>query len=340
MPSHTIRFCKEDEYTLLVDFIRDHWREDHVFVKSKDMLDWQYLNKVEKKYNFIVAYNNETLEFDAILGYIPVSHFDSSLQDNKELWLAIWRLKDSANKQISGLNLLHFLRNNLRPTSIFAIGISAEVEKIYQIFGYDVSPLNHYYIKQNEFDEKIGRNLIGNTVTIPDNDFLITEVSIEDHKEAIKNLISLEDVLPRKSFKYYVNRYVNHEWFSYKFLGVFYKNQLKSIIVFREIVVENKSCLRIMDWIGEFPKLNLAANIQVILANYNAEYIDFLCKVPDESELLEMGFNKKNSELGQVLPEYFNPLVLNNVDITYAAKSPKNYRLMKGDSDQDRPNYL
>ncbi|MFB1638801.1 hypothetical protein ABZN43_08455 [Campylobacter jejuni] len=54
--SHEIRFCALEEYELLIDFIKEHWKKDHIFVKSKQALDFQHLDKKNKCYNFIVAY--------------------------------------------------------------------------------------------------------------------------------------------------------------------------------------------------------------------------------------------------------------------------------------------
>ncbi len=335
---YTIRFCHGDEYLLLQNFIKDSWREDHVFVKEKSILDWQYYNKEQGNYNFVVAYNEMTCEFDAILGFIPTSHFDKELIVNSEIWLAIWRLKDSAKESLSGMNLLHFLRNKLKPTSIYAIGISDVVKKIYQVLGYDVNKLDHFYVVNKSLlkyqlihvgDEK-------DEIKLNNSLFHLHEVDLAEYRVRIGELCQNTIDSPKKSYEYYKQRYLNHKWFKYRFLGLFDEDVLVGLIVFRKLQVGSAKCLRIMDWIGDFVESNIQAEIQNFLLDEDAEYIDFVCHVPNKVDILRMGFQEKNNL--DVIPEYFDPFVPENADIYYCAKTKNAYRLVKGDSDQDRPN--
>ena len=88
--NYEIRFCALEEYELLIHFIKEYWNENHIFVKSKQALDFQHLDKKNKRYNFIIAYNTTSKEFDAILGFILLSQYTNDTKD-KNLWLSIWK---------------------------------------------------------------------------------------------------------------------------------------------------------------------------------------------------------------------------------------------------------
>ena len=51
-----------------------------------------------------------------------------------------------------------------------------------------------------------------------------------------------------------------------------------------------------------------------------------------------MGFVKKG--LSDIVPNYFEPFLKQNINIDYAFKSKSPYVIFKGDSDQDRPNLI
>ena len=56
--------------------------------------------------------------------------------------------------------------------------------------------------------------------------------------------------------------------------------------------------------------------------------------------LEEAGLTNRKNEEGLIIPNYFEPFVKENVDITYAYKADDHHppiRLFKGDGDQDRP---
>jgi hypothetical protein len=80
MNIYEIRYCKKEELPLLVNFIKNHWQEDHIFVKSVEMLVFQHFDSKLSRYNFIIGFNKTSNEIDGLVGIIPLSHFDSNLE--------------------------------------------------------------------------------------------------------------------------------------------------------------------------------------------------------------------------------------------------------------------
>lgn len=335
---HTVKFCQVDEIDLLKEFIENNWKQGHIFTKSDRLLNWQHFDELNQRYNFVVALNNETGKFDAILGFIPSSKFDKSLIANKDIWLAIWKVKDGI-KDISGMQLLFFLNTKLKPNTICSIGITNQVEIIYKALKYNQGILNHYYIKSIIKSTKIATFLEHDRYD-EKSIFTIKELDIVKNKENIIKILSEANYGVKKTFDFLINRYANHPNYKYIFFGIYKMSKLVSFFILRKINVLDSVILRIVDFQGPFVSNSIFTEIQRILEIYKADYLDLLCSVENDSGILQMGFNKKDN-CQEIIPEYFEPFVRDNKQIKYAYKSKyEEFRIFKGDSDQDRPNIL
>ncbi|AJC87742.1 hypothetical protein [Campylobacter insulaenigrae] len=132
--NHEIRFYKDNEYELLKNYIKTQWKQDHIFVKSKTVLDFQHFDTNHQRYNFLVAYNTNTKEFDGILGFILQSQYDINFKDIN-VWTSLW----SAKKQYPslGLKLYKHLVDVLNIKHTSSTGISEFSQKIVSLFGYN-----------------------------------------------------------------------------------------------------------------------------------------------------------------------------------------------------------
>ena len=71
--NYKIQFLQGHDELKVREFINQEWRENHVLAKSKDLFDWQYMNK-DGSYNFIVAKLGNNII--GILGFIPTKKYD------------------------------------------------------------------------------------------------------------------------------------------------------------------------------------------------------------------------------------------------------------------------
>ncbi|MCX2683646.1 hypothetical protein OQH60_07320 [Campylobacter sp. MIT 21-1685] len=329
--SYSIRICKENEYAKLLEFIKHHWNENHIFVQSKKMLDFQHLDTKRKTYNFIVAHNQNTGQFDALLGFIPLNFYDETLENN-DFWLALWKVKEECKKEGIGLKLLLYFHQNFQPNSVGAIGISAAAKKLYKAFKWHTGTLEHFYIKNQTMTTFTLAHLIQNPVFLTDDTLEFKNVSLEN----IQNIFSL--YTPKKSVNFFLNRYVKHPFYKYQICGIFRRKKLLSLFVFRKIEVNGDCCLRIVDWLGDFVAKCWGHFLNLLL-EYNAQYIDFLCYTNAKELVMQMGFVLKNEN--EIVPNYFEPLLKENKELEFAYKSKEMpYMIFKGDSDQDRPNLI
>lgn len=332
--NYEIRFCALEEYELLIHFIKEYWNENHIFVKSKQALDFQHLDKKNKRYNFIIAYNTTSKEFDAILGFILLSQYTNETKD-ENLWLSIWKSKD--NCPGLGLRLIKSLEQILKPKHIGALGLSIYSRKFYKLFNYDkIAILDHFYIKNEKIKcFKIADFSKTQKEIYPSSPYKIKPITLFEFQQSNLKFC----FAPKKDLCYFIERYYKNPFYSYKNYGIYENETLVATFFARIIKQNNEKCMFITDWIGKFPKKIYNA-FQTLLQTNQCEFISLMCYVKNTKPIYAMGFKLLNKD-ENLIPVYFEPFVKENVDIYFAFKSKnKNYAIFKGDSDQDRINKL
>lgn len=332
----TIRFCKIEELSKLQKFIDEKWRKNHRLAYDTDLLNFQHLNRIDKIINYVLAIDNDTNEIIAVLGFIPTSQYDPALQQEKDLWLAIWKTDEHNPKSKgTGVQLLEYLIEKFKPTSIGAIGINTRVKKLYQALQFKTGILLQYYYLNPTITGFTIASVNQPNKTTPKISHEIEILSISD----LNNLKELHtNATPLKSIAYCINRYAKHVSYQYLFYGIYHKKKLQTLWVIRKIKEQGSYCLRIVDMIGNLQlEADLSYNMAQILSEHNAEYIDVLTAGIPEEVFMKQGFRKRTEEV--IIPNYFEPFEQRNVDIEFAYKTNRNeYIIFKGDSDQDRPN--
>lgn len=331
------------DYEKLIKFIKNSWRKDHAFVKSKELLDFQHLDKERDVYHFIVAENQNTGEYDALVGYIPLSQYDKSLECNGDYWGAIWKRRDDVlNEEIRGMGFYVWDRLFSLPhfSSHGAISMSNDARQMYKARRLPVDVMSQYYILNEDMDvfhvagnvQKSHSLITRNTNT----SYSIQWIDIEELKNNMINPL----YRPYKSIEYFKNRYKKHPIYKYSFLGLYNGSKIQAVMAVREIQVESYKVFRIIDVLGEL-KGNIYPSIQKILIDKGFEYVDMLNYGINSDVICSMGFSLLNLDaINPIIPNYFEPFVKQNVkfDISYKSKFP--YVAFKGDADQDRPNIL
>ncbi len=328
-----IKICNGNEIELVKKFIDTDWSPNHILAKNTTLLKWQHFNEQKDNLNFVIALDSENNEIVGLLGFIPTSQFDKNLIENKDYWLAIWKIR--AQYKGVGMELLNFFVAQFNPNSIGSIGINKIVRKLYKVLRYKTDTLLHYYFLNPEIkDFKIAQvNQISAKKSSVVSKYQIQEIS------EFSSLIKLEhNYYPKKSIAYLENRYKNHPIYHYQFYVVKLNDKAKCILITRKISVNQSSCLRLVDVYGNFNLENLASELEKLLSIENAEYIDCLNFGIEKSTFENMGFSLRENI---IIPNYFEPYEAKNVDIDFAILSKSDeYIIFKGDSDQDRPNKI
>ena len=244
---HEIRFCKIHEVDLLSTFINDHWKQNHILSTDKPLLDWQHLDTTNKRYNFVVAYNKNDDCFDAVLGFIPTAQYDHALNNEKNIWLTIWKVvENKKNTGGLGLSLLNHLTQKINPHSIISVGINKTVSKLYQSLGFNIGHLDHYFLQNPDIKKykimRIDQSAV-NEKEAPNQNYQLRKIQS-------LNLINEKkfSYYPKKSKEYFTNKYSRHPTYDYHYYGVFHHNNLLACFVIRPIYIDGACCLRIVDF--------------------------------------------------------------------------------------------
>ncbi|MDF2656688.1 MAG: hypothetical protein K0R19_3162 [Bacillota bacterium] len=368
--AYEIRFCRTNEAPDLQRFIDDHWKKGHIFAHSKELLDWQHYDKENDCYNFMISKHRKSGEIHSILGFVFTSQFDPHIEKT-QLWPCIWKVRDDVHVKGLGISLYYYLKEAIPIETISILGISDIALNIYKSWGFQTCLMDHFFILndhlsscqmiQREESSSSGPSiktqrsadminkpwplteevagdwsLTETTPVFLDGDCRLEELDEEHFATAAENL-----TLPRyKSIQYYLNRFFRHPVYQYDIYGVFSENSIRCILVTRICRSGKASCIRIVDYIGpEEGILGTYRPLKDLVHNKNAEYLDFVTAGRNESLLLNAGFQKKLG--GMILPHYFEPFLLKNVELSYAFKtvSPDAAKIFyKADADQDRPN--
>ncbi len=107
----------------------------------------------------------------------------------------------------------------------------------------------------------------------------------------------------------------------------------------KEVATQGSKVLRVIDYMGDVGELKyLGGAFEELIHVSEYEYIDFYCYGVDEEILNKAGFVKKQFNDVNIIPNYFEPFVQQNIDINFATSEADNFYMFKGDGDQDRPN--
>ncbi|WP_250277850.1 hypothetical protein [[Clostridium] colinum] len=336
-----IRFCNENDILNVMNFIKDNWNENHILANNKFVMEYEHF--WNNKFNYVIAYDNLNNKICGICGIIPYTK-----NYNIDISAGIWRAIKTSNF-LTGTNILKFIQENTKCRSFLCCGINKDTIKLREYLGHKIGKLNHYYRLNNKSEYSIC--IVNNKNIMPikqkDELYLFEIFEINDIKNKF-DIYKYKDRITFKDWDYIEHRYFKHFKYKYKFLCIGKnENFINSIIIAKEIIFDkNTKVLRIIDFIGnesDLPKISHQLND--ILVSNGYEYIDFYCYGISNDIFYKMGFNIRDDEDTNVIPNYFEPFEQKNIDIYFSIYVDKNYKslpiyIFKGDADQDRPNKI
>lgn len=340
MGIYKFKICEREDLPRLLTFIDTYWKKNHILVRSKDILDFQYYNCEEDKYDFVLAENTQTGELDGIRGWIRVAQYDPALAEYDEVWSAVSKVRtDVENNEIKvlGSYLWRYLEKH---KGFGTVGISRFSFAMHTAIRHKTCSLGQYYILNPEVsDYKVAK-------IPPGEHFVEHEKELKWHLEEIADIYTVPDdavpahYRPFKSKTYLINRFVKHPVYKYHFYGIYECEVLRTIIVGKFIEINNSKILRIVDVLGSLEDVGcLYADFVSLMQKTYSEYVDFLCFGIDDAIFERIGFEKLDPKREDiVIPNYFEPFLQQNIVINGAYKPVEGgYTMFKADADQDRP---
>ena len=343
--------CSRERVVDLLSFIDTFWRKDHILIKDRTLLDWQHKNIITGDYNFVLAISEKKNEILGILGFIPLYQFSQKLEVYKEAWLAVWKIRDNITYPGIGIGMISFLKKTLGLNNLLNLGLNDAAVGVFKTLKYNLGTQEHSVLinaNRKKFSILGGYDIskIFSYPLILNNDYELSELTEKSLESVLdKNKKSVFITNPVKDTDYIINRYVKHPRYTYRVFSINKKNKIcLAIIVIREIIIDNSSVLRIVDFQGDCVHFSYLNSVfKDILIKENHEYIDFLQFGIPKNILKKAGFIsvKDNSDL--IVPNHFEPFEKKNITVNFAYKSDlknKTFFFFKADGDQDRPNHV
>ncbi len=349
MSKPQIRFATPRDEAGLLRFIDEHWKKGHILAAYPELFRWQHVPRHDPaQINFVLAVDEPQGEIQAILGYIPMAQFDPSL-GSVDILLAMWKVRQDVKSPGLGILLLNWLQKNTSADFIAVIGLSKMVVPIYQAIRWEVGQLRQHVLLNLATEHfRIAGGVTpamlppkaapsGQLVTLTAG--MLPNGILPAH---IDQLCARH--LPRKSWKYLRGRYTRHPAYQYQFSFVVAEPGPKCLLVWRKIAAQDSAALRIVDLVGDEAALaGAAGDLQNLLAAHQAEYLDIDHWGVASEALTQAGFIDRRAQPLLVIPGHFEPFELRNIDVGFSYKifndaNRLDVRLLRGDSDQDRPN--
>ena len=323
--SVTIARCAEADVADVVRFLDEEWKRGHVLVTSRALLDWQYRN-ADGSYSFLVA--RQSGEVVGLVGYIATRRYDASLAGANVLWLTTWTVKREAGAAALGLSLLQRGRTAAAHVAIGALGLNPATCAIYSTLGFRVGELEHYAVDRRGTDAAKSSSISAVDATTR-GDFDSLTIS------------SGAAVAPRKTARYFHDRYVAHPFYAYRVVCLRDGETPVGLLATRVAEHDGWRALRIVDFIGEPAVLGRCGGvIQSLLREHDTVYADVYNIGIDASVFERAGFRRIDPDGAEIVPDHFEPFEARNVRLFFAVHGANDVMLFKGDADQDRPNRI
>lgn len=328
-----IRQAVYNDIPNIMKFIDTYWKKNHILAADRDFFEYEYY--VNGDVNFIISLDEEN-HLEGIMGFI---RYDRS---HRDIINALWKVRDNVNKPMLGVQLLQYVIKNCADRLVASPGINIRTIPVYKYLKYYTDKMGHYYRLNSEYkDFKIAK--IVNRNILPCNTYYkLGLLKFNNFNELADNFSFIEytdkNIKPYKESWYIKKRYFNHPYYHYEKYGIIdnEKGTCQAILFFRKVAVGTRSCLRLVDIIGDYKQLKyVGRSIDKLIQMYDCEYCDLYCTGVPEDVLKEAGFLDRY-ETNNIIPNYFEPYLQENIDIWYFTTDNR-VVLFKADGDQDRP---
>lgn len=330
-----IRFAKINDIDKIIMFIKEYWKEDHIFVKDRSFFKYTYVTSNERV-NFVLGIGAISGKIYGIRGFIC-----SNLNDNPDAWGAIWRKAPYAPKGF-GRKLQLYLIENLKPRILAGVGLSKEGLRAREKLNEQMGRLNHYYRLANKDEYRIA---VVKNKSIPkvltELNYTLIEIQTMDRLREVFDCTLYSERRFYKDDWYIERRYFMYPYYKYRLFGICKENanRFDSILITRDVEHNNSKILRIVDFIGIDQDLEGIYHAIDQLINKNGyEYVDFYQHGISDNIMKSMGMTLRSENDVNIIPNYFEPFFKKNIEIDFSATDITNLYVFKGDSDQDRPN--
>lgn len=339
---YEIRLARRPDIDDIMRFINDHWREGHILSRDRNLFEYEFVDG--DNVNFVLAIDRKTRSIEGIFGFMYCSKTADPAR--KDIWGSLWKVVEGRdNMPLLGVELARrvfaltgcrtHIGNGANPKT------TVPLRRIF--FGDKVAKMKHYYylntdmndyriaLIKNKHNTRLDGEGTGNETT------LVEFPSIDEVKQHFD--IESVDAIPYKDTWYINKRYFNHPYYRYTVYGLQDEDgKTGALMMTRTVECNGSKVLRIVDYIGNQRLFaGLGNTFEKLVKEKGYEYIDFYTHGFQEEYILNTGFKLRADDDPNIIPNYFEPFLRENVDIWVHYKLDGTL-FFKADGDQDRPN--
>lgn len=334
--NYIFRIANINDVDTIMNIIKEDWSSSHILANDKEFFLYEFAHG--EKIDFILAINRDTQEIEALLGFIQYT--EEFIPNETDCGGAMFMVRKHCKVPFLGIELMQRLYKMALPRLYIGNGSNPKTALPLQkrILKHKTGRLQQFYRLSDRVEYRVA-NIINKKI------FDITEKRQLDIKkyntaEELFKEFNLGKYRGKKPFKdkwYIKKRYFNHPIYQYEVYGVL-DESVETVIIGRKIEINRTSVFRIVDILGDYNKFAFIGKaIQKLIDQNLFEYVDIYEHGVPEHILKNAGFIERSENDFNIIPNYFEPYVAQNVEI-YFHVSDSNCVIFKGDGDQDRPN--
>ena len=220
--------------------------------------------------------------------------------------------------------------------------VHTKVLDIYKYLGFKVGILDHYAAFNKACTAfRIAKPPTEIVATASESIFEFREVkSLNATLSKLYDTAFYNEKIPYKIRDFFLKRYVYHPYFKYKFYETGLNSEFQGFVVAREVKHDGGVALRIIEVVSSDDKIaSIIEGFATILNGSAYEYVDVYASGLGDGIITSKNFVRVSAFSKTVVPEYFEPFEMRNIDIHYVTTADTIPVLFKGDGDQDRPNF-
>lgn len=319
----------------IIEFIKEHWYiKNHVFTRNREL--FENIHIVDNKLNFVIGEGEATKKIYGILGYLITNR-----SNHPDIAGAMFQTIPSSNVML-GIDILLEAQRLTKCRALISSGIREETIPIYNFLGYSTGALKHYYQLNDRCDFRIAFIKKFKRAIISSENYTFKELKNLDEVLKIFSPGKYTSIIPYKDEWYIERHFFKNIGYIYQVYGIINENNAcEALFCGRVINCNGHKCFKIVDFIGTDQELSHCSEAfrNMIMEN-NYEYIDFYeFGIPD-SVMENAGFIYLDTDDENIIPQYFEPFVQQNITINYMTTDIGNYHGYRMDGGQERPNLI
>ena len=338
--TYFFRHATVKDIDAIMCFLKNEWGEKHILANDKELFIWQYGNEQygdKETINFLLMENQEG-EIIGLNGFIPYSPESTT----RYISSSITKVGSKNKIPMAGIELIKKFKELVIAGEEFSSGTNPKtmIPIAKRVLRYNTGIMKQYYMLNPEIkDFKIAKILDKkeqNVWRVTEGELKLVKVdNFDSDSYKFGEKYARQSV---KSKEYLVYRYCKHPIYKYNIYRLCdCDERIKGFLIGREIWVEERKVLRLVDYIGELNYLGeIGGSLQKLLIKEKYEYIDLVVSELEEKIVQKSGLRERDENI--IIPMYFEPFVQENVEVWYQ-RSDENITIFKADGDQDRPNF-